>query len=91
MQRLARIREPKQAVRGGQQRIQFERLLILLDGLIVSARGKEEESQSLVHDSVRIQANRAPELGIALLITSCHAQTKTEPIMAGRVTRVEFD
>src|SRR5207245_9133687 len=83
--RLVRVCKPKDGLRLGKARIQFERLLKLLDGLIVSAREEKDESQSLVHYGVRIQANGAFELGVALLVTSHHGEIEPEPLMRCRV------
>src|SRR5713226_2945969 len=91
MHRLAPVRPPQPTVREGRVGIQLDRLHILFDCLIISARIEIDISQEGIGKSQeRIQTNCSLQLGVGLLITSHRTKVETEQVMSRRVTRTQF-
>src|SRR5712692_1447936 len=70
---------------------QLDRLLILLDSLIVPTRSPVNDPQADIDGTgARVKANGAFELGVGLLVSSHRREKESEPSMPCDVTRVEF-
>src|SRR5207253_4381469 len=85
------IRSPKTPIRRSKAGVQLQRLLKLLDCLIISTCKEKDESQGLVHDGVWIQANGALEFRVGFLVASHHGEVEAKPLMCGWVMRIELN
>src|SRR5262245_3082105 len=92
MHSLLQVPPGRIALRLREPRVQLERLAKLLDGLIVLARVEiVPPEMSADHQLQRLQFERALAFGQRLLCPSEHEETVREPMMCGRVVRIQRD